>query len=141
MTAFCEQAGISQFYSNAKHLTDVWFRGTPHTPVTRRMEFYILSGGSFGTYANQLAVTQQKQGGADGYLLHRIFMPTELLCRKYPSLEAHKWLVPCYQLRRWFGIFSENRAEKAIREMSLLRTMDTSSTSEIEKMLRDNDTL
>ena len=138
VAALCREAGIHRFYENVQALTAVWFKGAAHTAATCRMEEYILSGGVFGTHENSVAVDRQRQGGKAGYLLHRIFMPADGLCRKYPSLEKHRWLAPAYQLRRWAEGLTPEKLGNARQDLDLVRSTEDSAAARMERMLEEN---
>lgn len=134
----CRQAGVDHFYQNVQALVGVWFDGRPHTAVTRRMEEYVLSGGTFGNHTNHVAAEKGQSGGKLAYIGRRLWRPTDKLCHRYPSLEKHLWLMPAYQVRRWLDVFLHGDTRRITKEMEIVQTMDASASSEIEQMLREN---
>lgn len=113
------ECGLSDFYASILKLTDVWFFGAEATSVTERMQEYILTGGVYGTVENKIAVDHGKKGGKMGYLMSRAFVSTDILIVRYPSLAKHRWLVPIYQVRRWFGIVFCGRLKRSVNEIKL----------------------
>ena len=112
-----DECELSNFHANVMALVEVWFFGAEPTAVTERMQEYILTGGVYGTLENKAAVGHIKKGGKLGYLKSRIFVSTDALIFRYPSLEKHKWLMPAYQVRRWFGIVFCGRLKRSVREI------------------------
>lgn len=137
----CRQAGLDRFYENTRQLIDVWFRGRPHSPVTRRMEDYLLSGGIYGTRSNQIAVRQNRDNNKFSYLFHRVFASTEHLCGRYPSLRRHRWLTPFYQVRRWYTALCHGKLDELKSDLQLTQSLDQDMISEVEQVLADNQLL
>ena len=117
--ALLSECELADFYASALKLTDVWFFGAEATSTTERMQEYILTGGVYGTAENKIAADRGKKGGKIGYMLGRIFTSTDNLIIRYPSLAKHRWLMPIYQVRRWFGIIFCGRFKRSVRELQL----------------------
>ena len=103
------QARLLDFYRALLEVVEVWFENKPHSDLTLGMEAYILQGGSYGTQANVYAV---RAAGGESRLqsyLKLMFMSRANLEYLYPRLERHPWLLPYYQVKRWFGFFSKHR--------------------------------
>ena len=134
----CREAGIQKFYVNTKDLMRVWFGGAAHTPVTRRMEAFLLNGGSFGTSEQHVAVQQNQHHSKYASVFHRIFATKDHLYGRYPYLEAHRWLLPYYQVKRWTTAFQRGRWEMVQKEWRESRDIDMHQKSQVEQMLEDN---
>ena len=117
LRALLDQSELWEFYESALALTDVWFFGAQPSDLTERMQEYIMTGGVYGTLENRVAVGQGKTGGKLGYVLGRIFVSTDHLITSYPSLKRHRWLMPFYQVRRWFDIVFGGRLKRSVREI------------------------
>lgn len=115
--ALLDECGLISFYESVRSLTDAWFFGAEHSALTEKMQEYILQGGVYGTMENRVAVDQSKKGGKLRYMLGRIFAPMDVLSVRYPSLERHRWLMPVYQVRRWFEIIFCGRLKSSVREL------------------------
>ena len=107
------------FAGAARKLSRVWFENAEHDDLSLRMEKYILTGGVYGTTENKIAVGHGKKGGKMGYLMSRVFVSTDVLIVRYPSLAKHRWLMPIYQVRRWFGIVFCGRLKRSVNEIKL----------------------
>ena len=79
-----------------------------------------------------------KQGGKLKYLLSRIFYSYEKLCNVYPALEGHRWKTPFYQVKRWSNlIFKKGRMRNSINEVRKLKSINSKSLSESERLIYD----
>lgn len=107
--AMLEREGYLTFYQNALALSNVWFEDASHTELTRQMQAFILQGGVYGTFEQNVAISQTKESRFKR-LFRRIFMPYRQLIVRYPSLEKCPPLYPIYTVIRWFRIlFSKDR--------------------------------
>lgn len=132
-----EMSGIKKFFESAKALSEVWFGGSEHSDVTRRMEDYLLRGGVYGSTANSMAVGQQKEKGRLGYIINRIWLPYELLCITYPRLKGRKYLQLFYEIKRWFRIFNPEARKHKKRELDIIKGLDAEQKAEVNQMLSD----
>lgn len=135
LKALLEECGLVSFYESVMKLTDVWFFGADATELTERMQKYILLGGVYGTFENRVAIDQSKRGGKLRYMLGRIFVPMDVLSARYPSVERHKWLMPAYQVRRWFGIIFCGRLKRSVRELRTSGSISKDKESAIKALL------
>lgn len=110
--------GIYKFYLETKALAEVWFCGAEHTELTKKIELYVLDGGVYGSMKNSLAMRQSKKRGKLGYAMSRIFLPYDTLKNYYPTLQKHKWLLPFFEVKRWFEILFSPRLKNGINELS-----------------------
>lgn len=124
-----DKAGIRQFAEAAEQLSEVWFGDSEHTEITEKLERFVLTGGTYGTLENRVAVQQAITGGKISYILSRIFLPFDKLKLTYPNLEKHKYLFPFYQVKRWFRFFSKEKSKESLGEVKSTARI----TSEQEK--------
>lgn len=134
---YCDECGIGKFYAHVKKLARVWFGGEEHDELTRQMEEYLLSGGVYGSQKNTVVVNQVKRGGKLKYALSRIWMPTEQLKLKYPSLGNHRWLMPFYQVRRWFAVLFGGRLKKSVNELKVSGDVSETESASIGNILKE----
>lgn len=118
-------------------LAEVWFSGAEHTELSKDLEQFILFGGVYGTVENRVAVQQTQKGGKFKYILSRIFLPYNQLKIVYPSVEKHKWLMPFYQIRRWFRLFRKGKVKKSLNEVNIAQKSDGQQTEKMQSMLRE----
>ena len=106
--ALLEKAGLYKFDCEIKKLSDFWF-GSGTNDGQEILERFVLTGGAYGNVENSVLVSKEIKGGRFSYLLHRLFVPTEQLKRYYPSLEGREYLMPIYQVRRWFDALRRDK--------------------------------
>lgn len=98
----CKKAGIDEFYSAVKQLTDVWFEGKKHTDITKRIEKYILVGGAYGIFPNNAAAYTVTKGGRTKYILSLVFPKYVNMKVLYPTLNKAPFLLPFFYFYRLF---------------------------------------
>ncbi len=96
-----------EFYANLLKLINVWFENGSHTELTEKMEEYILTGGVFGSRVNRAAVDREHKGSKSTYIISRIFMPKKELESIYPNLKKRPYLLPFYEIKRWFRLLGK----------------------------------
>ncbi|MBR2869459.1 MAG: nucleotidyltransferase family protein [Clostridia bacterium] len=104
-----QKGKLEDFEKTAKHLSQVWFADAEHTEVTRIMEKYIISGGSFGSQDTKLILDRQRSGGRMNYILSRIIVPYAELKSQYPIIGKFKLLTPICQIFRWVSFLVGKR--------------------------------
>lgn len=134
---FCRECEIETFYDRVLDLTNAWFGDGLHTPTTKSMEAYLLSGGVYGTQTNKIAVAQEKKGGKIKYLLQRIFMPYHHLKTKYPILEKYRVLTPVYQVRRWLSLIFKGRWKNSVRELKTTKSISKDHAQQIACLMEE----
>ena len=131
-TAMLKREGYLTFYQNALALSNVWFEGATHTELTRQMQTFILQGGVYGTFEQNVAMAQTKESRFKR-LFRRIFMPYRQLIVRYPSLKKCPPLYPIYTVIRWFRIlfskdrgraFDEIKANQSVSQNEINKTKD-----------------
>ena len=118
LNTLLSEAKLSRFYECVRELYAVWLDGEAYTDISKKMEDYILLGGIYGSLPNKVLFQQQKKNGKFAYLIHRIFLPYDSLKNLYPLVIKHRWLVPFFQIHRWFKIIFDGRAKRSMRELS-----------------------
>ena len=130
-----EKEGYLVFYENALALMNVWLENAEHTPLTKNMESYILDGGVYGSLEHNLAISQNKRGGAFKNLWHRIFIPYRLLVVRYPSLKKCPPLLPVYWVIRWFRILFSHDKSAAFNELKQNQKITQDERDAVGKLL------
>lgn len=112
-----DEGGLSAFEKRVCQLSEVWFDGKEADDVIVRMEQYVLSGGTYGSLENRISVGRARNGGSAGFLWSRLWLPYDVLRFEFPSLTGRKWLLPFYQIARWFrALFGDGR-KRMVREI------------------------
>ncbi len=132
-----EQGGLKTFAEQVEYLAKVWFEEKEHTDLTRKMEIYILNGGVYGCKPNMVAIQQARHGGTKQYYKSRIFLPYKQLKSQYPKLEKHKWLLPFYQVKRWFRVFKKGKVKEWSKEIKTVNNIQESHSMELQQMLKN----
>ncbi len=135
--ALLQRAGLLQFAKAAEQLADVWVDGAPHTALTEALEQFILTGGTYGTVENRVAVQQVMTGGKTSYILSRIFLPYDQLKLTFPALEKRKWLYPFYQVKRWFRLFGKGKAKRSMNEVKTTSSVTTDEHRKTTDLLKE----
>lgn len=134
LQSLCTAAHLDIFFQRIMDLSSVWFANQPHSPLTRQMEDYILTGGTYGSLSNRVAMDQARAGNRWKNFLRRIFMPYHSMAIKYPILKTQKWLTPLFHFVRWFQLVTQKKFASSLRELGHI-----SQTSDLQ--IRDADTL
>ncbi len=132
-----ERGGLSKFEEAARALSAVWFDGVEQTEVTRELENYILSGGVYGTLENSVSVGQNKKGGKLKYILSRIWLPYDILKFQYPNLEKRKWLLPFYEVKRWFRLLFKGGVKRSVNEIKVTANMDSEKVARSARLMSE----
>ena len=128
------QLGFGEFAKAAERLTQVWFDGLEHDDTTRMMEQFILDGGVYGS-REQFVAVKRSDGGTLRYVLGRIFLSYDHLSERYNSLRGRKWLMPVYQVRRWFEAIFNGRLKMGGEELSMLKNAEGRQSGETSELL------
>lgn len=134
--ALLAEGGLLTFAKQAEVLSEAWFGNGEHTDITRRMQDYLLKGGVYGTTANRVSVQQIRKGGKIGYAFSRIWLPYDVLKFHYPSLERKRWLLPVFEVRRWFKLIFCGGFKRSVSELKLNSSMTSEVQTKTKEMLR-----
>ena len=132
-----EMCNITKFYESITELIGVWFSKAKHTKTTKMLESYILSGGIYGSLENRVKVDGSKVENKRSHVLKRIFCPYSIMKNRYPILRKHKWLLPFYEVVRWFETIFSGKAKKLKKEIQILENTSDSEKSEFKKFLSE----
>ena len=131
------EGGLKKFEEVAKNLAYIWFGEQEHTPITKKLEEYILSGGVYGSTKNKVAAQSSKKGKGFKYIISRIWYPYDLLKKRYPRVEKCKLLIPYYQVCRWLRFLFKGKKKAAIIEARESSQLSNEKAVNIQKMLQD----
>ena len=131
------KGNLLKFSDNAKKLANVWFKGAERDEMANCLEEYVLHGGVYGTLKNKVVAQQAQRGGKFRYALTRIFQPYEQLKQAYPIIKKHKWLMPFYQVVRWFRIIFKGNVKKSMQEFSMNATVGDETRERTKELLNE----
>ena len=134
--ALLAEGGLLTFAKQAEVLSEAWFGNGEHTDITRRMQDYLLKGGVYGTTANRVSVQQIRKGGKIRYAFSRIWLQYDVLKFHYPSLERKRWLLPVFEVRRWFKLIFCGGFKRSVSELKLNSSMTSEVQTKTKEMLR-----
>lgn len=132
-----ERGGLLKFAEASEMLSKIWFDGAEYNSLTRQMEDYLLHGGVYGIVDNRVAVQQANKGSKFKYALSRIWLPYERLRFHYPSLENHRWLLPLYEVRRWFKLLLCGGVKRSVNELKVNAVTNTETRNQTTQMLSE----
>ena len=133
--ALLAKGGLLAFAEQAEALSEAWFGNGEHTDITRRMQDYLLKGGVYGTTANRVSVQQIRKGGKIRYAFSRIWLPYDVLKFHYPSLERKRWLLPVFEVRRWFKLLFGGGVKRSVNELRLNSSATNEEQTETKEIL------
>lgn len=123
-----EACDIVRFYDYCCKLIDVWFKGSEHDVITKRMEQFCFQGGVFGN-ANNAMVAKMRMHSGISYYYNRLFVKRKNMEQVFPILKKKPYLLLLYQMKRWSkGLTSSRgRVKEEIRNMKNTdyRTMES----------------
>ena len=132
-----EEGDLLKFANGMRALTRTWFCKQPYTELTKMIETYILEGGVYGTMDNRVVLQQTKSGSRIKYFFSRIWLPYDLLKHESKTLQKHKWLLPFYQVRRWFRMLFQGRMRMRMKEMDKATNVSQEQTRQAQQMLEE----
>ena len=135
--ALLQKGGLLKFAKSSERMSEVWFSGAESDDLSDRFAAYIFHSGAYGTIEQRVQMGRAKRGGKFKYLLCRIFVPYSYLKKLYPILEKHKWLMPFYQIRRWFSVLFRGRVKHVTKELMFNASVDGDKVNSAGTLLSD----
>ncbi len=132
----CRDSGLLPFYETGLRMTEVWLENAPHTEQTAALERCCLEGGVFDSGRLTGAVRQREKRGLR-YLLSRLFVSRSVLEEMYPGLKKRPWLLPFFQIRRWFRLFDPEKRRNAMGDIAAVRTVRSEDIAAYDRLLSD----
>lgn len=131
------RSSVLQFAAVSYRLCDIWFANIPHDQLTLEAEEFILRGGVFGTTGNSAAIQRGKGKCKGKQFLNLMFLPSENLKLIYPNLKKHPWLLPFYQVKRWFRVFDHSKRGKITQRVDANDRISNETVDRVTKLLND----
>lgn len=135
--AILEQGGLLTFATAVEKCAEIWFKRSEETKISSDISKYILFAGMYADSENRAAIQQAEKGGKCGYLFSRIFLPYRQLAKQYPRLEGKKWLLPIYQVKRWFRLLFGESSKSASQEWRATFSVDEDKRKLVGELLHD----
>lgn len=134
--ALLAEGGLLTFARAAEKLSEVWFSDGEADPLSMQFGQYVLSGGVYGTLKNNVAVKQIQQGSKFRYAVSKIFLPYDIIKYYYPILQRHKWLLPAYQIIRWFRLAFCGGARRSLKTLKTNASMSEQERMDTAELLK-----
>ena len=135
-TALLKKAKLTDFAKSASKLSRVWFSNEEHDKVTKIMEEFIFSGGSFGSTETIMLSEQQKAGGRIKHILSRIFIPYDDLKGQYPIIKKYKFLTPICEICRIFTLIFGKRKNFRKNYIGKLKSVPDEHLEDIDYLFK-----
>ena len=55
----------------------------------------------------------------------------------YPSLKRHPWLLPFFQIRRWFRLLDREKRHNAVGDLAAARAVGSEDIEAYDRLLTD----
>ena len=121
---------LEKFAKSMIKLSDVWFGDEngivqEHNELTKCLQEFIISGGSFGNVENAVAISRGRNSSIK-HILNRFFLPYSVMNKKYPILKKAPVLLPVFWFVRLFASLFKGRSKKIINEISMNKNISNS---------------
>ena len=117
-------------------LSETWFSNKEPTELDKRMEEYIITGGVYGSAKNTASVRTAKGKGRVALFLGLLFYPNEILKKEHPVLNKHPWLIPFYQVKRWFRVLNKDKRKKVADIYKAAGSATDESAASVDNLLK-----
>ena len=126
---------LDRFASLCDDLSTYWMEGKRATADVEELELFVINCGIYGSEENRIAIERKKRGGTFGYVWRRLFMPYDVLKKRHPALRKHKWLMPFFQIARWFRLITGEKTKQAINEIKTSAATSQEDADDIHRFL------
>lgn len=134
---YLEEADLLVFSNNIFALLSYWFENGVADDHILALSKFVVDGGVYGNLSNRVSVLQNKSGGKLKYLFSRIFVPYSRLIFYYPILKKHKFLMPFYQVKRWFTIITKRKFKAKVKELNINNSMTKEQQQKTKQLFVD----
>ena len=128
-----QQGGLSAFAKASEKLSQCWFANAPWDDNTLMFADCVIDGGRIGTRENRAAM-HKAVGKEEKIPWNRIVIPYEDLRYSYPILDKKPWLMPVFQIARWFRLL-KNMID-LLRRKTETRNVSQESENEMQKIFQ-----
>lgn len=108
--SFFEGAGETELFDSFLDLSDMWFNGVELTEKYTKMSEYIIRGGTYGNFENQVAIGMEGKSKSK-FLLERFFPNLAYMQDQYPVLRKAPLLLPVFWIVRMIKGATINRKQ------------------------------
>ena len=136
VSELCAMSNISEFYDAVKQVTRVWFDKEEHNDITRRIEKYIRTGGTYGYFPNNAAAYTVMRGGKVKYLLSLAFPKYSNMRVLYPTLNRAPYLLPFFYVCRFFQKALGRNSSSAKRNFKTIKDQGNDFVKEVASLIK-----
>lgn len=121
---------LEKFAKAMLKLSDVWFGDEngivqEHDKLTKCLQEFIISGGSFGNVENAVTISRGSKSSFK-HIFNRFFLPYSVMKKKYPILKKAPVLLPVFWFIRLFASLLKGRSKKIINEINTNKNISNS---------------
>ena len=116
----------------------VIFLHEEHSKLSKNLEDYLMSSGVYGNVRQAITNTYNERGANHRklrYVLHRLFLPYETMCRIYPVLRKVPVLLPLFYVYRPIERLLHGRGSAAREELRIVGSIDDEKAKANERLL------
>lgn len=128
---------LERFALLCDQLSAHWMEGTFPSEDIKRLELFVVNCGIYGSEENRITIDRKKRGGTVGYIWRRLFMPYDVLKQFHPALQKHKWLMPFFQIARWFKLLTGKKTKQAVKEIKVSASVSRQDAEEMQSFLTE----
>ena len=131
------ESGLKTFAGSARALSEKWFSNSIAADLPDGFEDYIINGGIYGTSKRIVAIRKKQEKNRFVYYLKRIFQPYGQLKHTYPVLKKMPFLLPFCWVARWFGLLDPKKRKKAVGEIKIESSVDSTESNRIKALMKE----
>ena len=109
--------------------------GSTHDDTTALLQDFILNGGVYGNLKNRALIYEKTTPKKK--IWSYIWKPYNELKYWYPRLAKHKWLLPFYEIKRWFTIVFCGTLSYKFKEKNILNKTEKEKRVKTDKLISD----
>lgn len=129
-----EKIGLSVFAAKSYEVSAKWFNGE-QIEINPELENYIIEGGIYGTLKQKTELDYAFAG--KNYYRHRLFLPLSRMKIRYRTLEKYPFLLPYYQVKRWFSLLKKKRGRSIKAELEYKNAMPKESAEKLKNLIKE----
>ncbi len=130
--------GLKTLGDTLSKIGRVIFLREQHSDLSEDLEDYLMSSGVYGNVRQAVTNTYNERGASQRklrYVLHRLFLPYETMCRIYPVLRKVPILLPIFYIYRPIERLLKGRGAAAREELRIIGNMDDEKAKANERLL------
>ena len=127
------EGGLLKFAEVSEKLSEIWLGTENHDETTLLLQDFIINGGVYGNIQNRATISKEttKKRSKFSY----VWKPYDELKFWYPRLAKHKWLLPFYEVKRWFTIVFGGALAYKFKERKVLKDTEREEIEKSEELI------